>query len=124
MPILPLKLPPILHEEDGEVRIIGHRISIVDILQFYRDGCTPEMLAARYEILNLAQIHYVIAFYHEHQQALDTYLNDYLAECDRRRLEATKTRLEQHRESGLDHVLRHIGEVNGRNTGNPNLPTC
>jgi uncharacterized protein (DUF433 family) len=87
---LNLQLPPILHEQDGEIRLIGHRISIVDILYFYRDGYTPEMLAARYETLNLAQIHYVIAFYHEHQQAVDAYLNDYLAESDRLRLETAK----------------------------------
>jgi uncharacterized protein (DUF433 family) len=89
--LLNTQLPAFLHEQDGEIRLVGHRISIVDILQFYRDGYTPEMLAARYETLNLAQIHYVIAFYHEHQPAMDAYLNDYLAECDRSRQGASKS---------------------------------
>ena len=87
----PFPLPSFLQEQDGEIRLVGHRISIVDILTFYRDGYTPEMLAARYESISLAQIHYVIAFYLENQPAVDAYLNQYLADCERLRQRATAT---------------------------------
>jgi hypothetical protein len=43
---LNVKLPDFLHVQDDEVRLAGHRLSIVDILAPYRDGYTPEMLAA------------------------------------------------------------------------------
>ena len=85
---LSLKLPEFLEESDGEIRITGHRISIVDLLYYYREGYTSEMLAARYPTLTLARIHYVIGFYHENQPAVDSYLNQYLADCDRLREEA------------------------------------
>ena len=81
-------LPPFLHEQDGEIRLTGHRISIVDILTFYRDGYRPEMLAARYEGVSLALIHRVIAFYRANQDAVDAYLNQYLSDCQRLRQEA------------------------------------
>lgn len=82
---LNVKLPDFLHVQDDEVRMVGHRLSIVDILAPYRDGYTPEMLAARYDTISLALIHYVIGFYHENQIPVDSYLNEYLAECDRLR---------------------------------------
>jgi uncharacterized protein (DUF433 family) len=87
----PFTLPPFLHEQDGEIRLVGHRISIVDILSFYRDGYTPEMIAARYDSISLALIHYVIAFYLDNQTAVDAYLDEYLAECERLRRHATAT---------------------------------
>jgi uncharacterized protein (DUF433 family) len=83
-----LKLPPFLQEQDGEIRLVGHRISIVDILRFYREGYSAEMLAARYETVTLAQIHYVIGFYLENQAAVDGYLDAYIGDCERMRKEA------------------------------------
>ena len=82
---VPFTLPSFLHEQDGEIRLVGHRISIVDILTFYRDGYTPEMLAARYESISLALIHHVIAFYLGNQADVDAYLDQYLADCERLR---------------------------------------
>lgn len=88
---LPIALPPYLHEQDDEIRLVGHRISIVDILTFYRDGYTAEMLAARYESITLAQIHHVIAFYLENQAVVDGYLDQYLKDCEDGRKRALAT---------------------------------
>jgi uncharacterized protein (DUF433 family) len=68
--------------------LVGHRLSIVDILTLYRDGYTAEMLAARYETVALAQIHYVIGFYLENQATVDAYLDEYIADCERMRKDA------------------------------------
>jgi len=88
---LPIKLPEFLHDADGEIRVVGHRISIFDVLHLYRDGYTAEMLAALYPTLSLAQIHYVIGFYHENQSPVDTYLDDYRAELDCLQKQATSS---------------------------------
>jgi uncharacterized protein (DUF433 family) len=88
---LPIALPPMLHEQDDEIRLVGHRISIVDILTFYRDGYSAEMLAARYDTITLAQVHHVIAFYLENQAVVDAYLDQYLKDCERFRRQALAT---------------------------------
>ena len=81
-------LPDFLTEADGEVRLKGHRIGLVDLLYFYREGYTPEMLAAHYPSLTLAEIHYVLGFYHQHQQQVDGFLDAHLADISKLRNQA------------------------------------
>jgi uncharacterized protein (DUF433 family) len=46
-------------------------VGLVDIVFFYRQGDSPEMLHARFPTIALSLVHKVIAFYLENQAAVD-----------------------------------------------------
>jgi uncharacterized protein (DUF433 family) len=58
-----MQLPGFLHEQDGEVRLIGHRIGLFHLLAFHEEGYSAEMLREHFPTLSMAQIHKVLAFY-------------------------------------------------------------
>jgi uncharacterized protein (DUF433 family) len=102
-----MNLPDYLTQDpDGYIRLTGHRIGIQDVVHFYNEGYSPEMLVGQYPTLPLSLIHKTIAFYLDNQAEVD----GYLARCDtaieaqraaaqkgpglaelRRRLQATKS---------------------------------
>lgn len=73
-----MKLPDILAEEDGFIRVVGHRIGLQHIVRFYSDGYSVEMLIEQFPTLSLPLIHKLIAFYLENQAEVDAYV----ARCD------------------------------------------
>ncbi len=70
-------LPNFLHHADGEVRVVGHRISLYHLLTHYNAGESPESIALVFPTLKTSTIHKVIAFYLDHQPELDAYLQTY-----------------------------------------------
>jgi uncharacterized protein (DUF433 family) len=67
-----MDLPDFLtREPDGFIRITGNRVGLEHIAFHYREGYSAEMLLEEYPTLPLSLIHKVIAFYLEHQQAVD-----------------------------------------------------
>jgi uncharacterized protein (DUF433 family) len=58
----------------GELRLTGHRIGLEHVVQFYKQGFSPEMLHQQYPTLSLALIHRVIAFYLDNQADVDSYV--------------------------------------------------
>ena len=67
-----MNLPEFLTQDDaGYIHLTGHRIGLVDIVAFYRDGDSAEMLHARFPTISLPLIHKVIAFVLENQAAVD-----------------------------------------------------
>jgi uncharacterized protein (DUF433 family) len=76
-PRLEIPLPEfIVADADGWVHFQGHRVGLSHLVQAYRDGYSPEMLASEYPPLSLATIHKSIAVYLEHRDAVDCYLNE------------------------------------------------
>jgi uncharacterized protein (DUF433 family) len=74
MAIDSIPLPEFLTRDDhGVIRLSGHRITLQDVLFFYNEGYSPEMLAGEFPTLPLSLIHKVIAFYLEHEQPCDEY---------------------------------------------------
>jgi len=78
------RLPDCLHwSPDGEIRVVGRRISLFDILKSHDElGQSPETIAENYE-LSTELIQKVIAFAGEHQAEVAPYMADYHAELDR-----------------------------------------
>lgn len=74
---LHMPLPEFLAEAVGEIRIVGHRISLFDVLWEYNQGLSVEELALRFPTLKRATIHKLIAFYLEEQPEVDEYLAAY-----------------------------------------------
>jgi uncharacterized protein (DUF433 family) len=64
----------ITQDADGQIHLTGHRISIQDVVDFYNEGYSPEMLLGQYPTLSLPLIHKTIAFYLENQAEIDAYI--------------------------------------------------
>ncbi len=83
-------LPPGLHwHPDGEIRVVGRRISLFDILKSHGElGESPDTIAEHYE-LSLDLVREVIAFADKHRPEVDPYMADYRAELERQYAEFT-----------------------------------
>jgi uncharacterized protein (DUF433 family) len=42
---------------DDEIRLAGHRIGLYDIVFYYNEGFSPEMLVGQFPTLSLALVH-------------------------------------------------------------------
>lgn len=73
---------------DGYLHLTGHRIGLQDIVHYYRDGYSPEMLLAEFPTLNLSLIHKVLGFYLESQPEIDGYITRCDAEIEHQRATA------------------------------------
>jgi uncharacterized protein (DUF433 family) len=63
-------LPDIFHRDaDGEIRLAGHRIRLIDVAARYEEGHSPEAIVLEhYPTLALAQVYGALAFYLAHEQ--------------------------------------------------------
>ena len=88
----------------GYLHVTGHRVGLVDIVFFYRQGDSPEMLHARFPTIALPVVHKVIAFYLENQVAVDEYCTRHAEEMARQRAQArpgpSSDELTKRREAG------------------------
>ncbi len=57
----------------GRPIIAGHRIAVVDVAVWTKQGMTPEQIASDFP-LTLAQIHAALAYYYDHQEELEKQL--------------------------------------------------
>lgn len=86
-----MDLPEFLKRDaHGAILLSGHRVSLDDVLHFYSEGYSPEMILGELPTLSLALIHKIIAFYLEHQAELDEHLAYELEEIDRQHSQAAE----------------------------------
>jgi uncharacterized protein (DUF433 family) len=72
---LSMLLPDFLTKDpDGYVHVTSHRIGLQDLVYFYNEGYSAEMLLEAFPTLSLALIHKTIAFYLEQRADVDAYL--------------------------------------------------
>ena len=65
---------PLYWVEGGQVaRVCGSRISLEDIITWYRMGCTAEMICEDYPSLELGDIYMVIAYYLRNKERVHAY---------------------------------------------------
>src|SRR5262245_5280629 len=84
-----MTLPDFLAEDKyGLIHVSGHRVGLVDIVSFYRQGDSAEMLHARFPTIGLPLIHKLIAFYLENQVEADGYCSRHAEEMARQRANA------------------------------------
>ena len=57
-----------------DIRIKGHRIGIDNVLDYYKDGYTPEEIASHLSTLSLEQIYATITYYLHNRTLVDAYL--------------------------------------------------
>ena len=79
-----MNLPDFLIDHpDGEIRLTGHRISLLHVVDRYNEGMTAERISVEYPTLSLAHIHTTLAFYLENREEVDAYVAGERAEIDR-----------------------------------------
>jgi uncharacterized protein (DUF433 family) len=86
-----MNMPDFLTQDpDGYIHLTGHRIGIQDVIDFYNDGYSPEMLVEQYPTLSLATIYRTIAFYLDDRTGVDEYIERCKGEVERQRKVAPK----------------------------------
>jgi uncharacterized protein (DUF433 family) len=78
-----MNLPDFLtRHERSEIRLTGHRIDLYDLISYYNEGDSAEMLLDQYPTLDLDLIHKVIVFYRENKPDVDAYMADVRAKIE------------------------------------------
>ena len=64
-----MDLPEFLQtDESGLIRLTGHRIGLEDVVHFFNEGSSPEMIVGQFPTVPLPLIYKVIAFYLENRK--------------------------------------------------------
>jgi uncharacterized protein (DUF433 family) len=71
------ELPEFLHWQDGEVRLVGHRIGLYHVVKEYDCGQQAEAIALQFPTLSLGLVFKVLAFYVDNQAAVSAYMAQY-----------------------------------------------
>ena len=71
------ELPDFLHWQDGEVRLVGHRIGLYHVVREYDCGEQAEAIALHFPTLPLGLVFKVLAFYVDNQTAVSAYMVQY-----------------------------------------------
>ena len=66
---LPLRL-----DDQGTIRVGRSRVTLDTVVEAYRRGIGPETIARQFPAVTLAEVYATIAYYLQHQPALDAYL--------------------------------------------------
>ena len=78
-------------EKVGEAyRIAGTRVSLDSVVYCFWNGESPESIAQSFPTLTLEQVFGAIAYYLDHQDAMDEYLRQGEADYERKRDAARK----------------------------------
>jgi uncharacterized protein (DUF433 family) len=86
----PMTLPDFLSDDDGWIHVTGHRIGLHELIHFYNEGFSAEMLMGAFPTLPLATIHKVLAFYLENQEIVDEHIRGVETELQRQRASASR----------------------------------
>jgi uncharacterized protein (DUF433 family) len=65
---------PLETNADGVVRVGKTRVTLDTVMTVFKQGTTAEEIVYRYPSLKLADVYATIAFYLNHQQEVETYL--------------------------------------------------
>lgn len=71
-----------------DIRVKGTRIGLDDVVYAFRQGMTPDQIAARYHSLTLEQVYGTIAYYLHYRSEVDEYMVRLEAWREERRREA------------------------------------
>ena len=66
---------PMQSDRDGVIRVGGSRVRLETIIYAFNEGCTPEDIVSQYDILKLADVYAVIAYYLNNRSELDDYIS-------------------------------------------------
>ncbi|MGH2353613.1 MAG: DUF433 domain-containing protein [Chloroflexota bacterium] len=104
---------PLREEEDGTLRVGSTCVPLDTVVAVFKQGRTPAEICGDFPTLELADVYVVIAYYLQHQAALDAYLGQRAQEATQFQceLEARSTpeglrgRLHSHQPASAAHPL-------------------
>jgi uncharacterized protein (DUF433 family) len=67
----------------GRLRIDGTRMTVNQLVVWYKQGYTPEEISDQYSHLTLAQVYTALAYYHANQEEIEVDLAAEKIEADR-----------------------------------------
>ncbi len=73
----------------GRLRIDGTRITVNQIVAWYKQGYNPEEIADQYSHITLAQVYTALAYYHANREEIEADLVAEKTESERLEQEAT-----------------------------------
>lgn len=86
-----MELPEFLTlDKHGQVLCSGHRIGLVDVIHFFNEGYSAEMIASQFPTLALSLIYKVIGFYLDNRTEVDRYVAQEQEQVDRQRQTVTR----------------------------------
>jgi len=65
-----------VEQRNGGYYVAGTRISLDSVVYAFKEGHSPEMIQEDFPLLKRAQVYGAIAFYLDHQTAIDEYLEE------------------------------------------------
>jgi uncharacterized protein (DUF433 family) len=81
-------LPDFLTEdEDGEIRLTGHRIGLYTVVRSAQEGHSAEMICEEFPSLDLALVQNVLRYADKHKAEVNAYVANYRAELQRQEAE-------------------------------------
>src|SRR5437762_6803071 len=88
---LPLRLT-----EDGTIRIANSRVSLDSIVHHYKLGASAEQIVQKFLGLELADVYAAIAYYLNHEEAIEEYLRQQEAAGDEVQKKIESDQSEEH----------------------------
>ncbi|MGA0197928.1 MAG: DUF433 domain-containing protein [Prochlorotrichaceae cyanobacterium] len=82
--------PPLRWDEAGGIRIGLSRVTLDSLLAAYHNGSTPEEIAIQFSVLSLEDIYSTIAYYLNHREEIDNYLEQRSQQAQKRRQQLTQ----------------------------------
>ena len=73
---LEAKPVPLQAWDDGSIRVGGTRVTLETVLSLFSSGASPEEIARRFDVLRLADVYAVMAYYLDHKEEVDAYLRE------------------------------------------------
>jgi len=85
---------PLRADEHGSIRIGNTRVLLELVIRAYQSGLKAEQIAERFDTLELADVHAVLAYYLRHRSEVEDYMQRREAEAKeiRQRIEAALPR--------------------------------
>lgn len=96
---MPLNLepesPPLRMDDTGTVRVGKTRVILEVVVQAFKEGTSPEQIAADFDSLTLADVYSTIGHYLRHQTEFDAYLANRAREASelRKQVESDQSHL-------------------------------
>jgi uncharacterized protein (DUF433 family) len=72
----------LIDHTDGEIRLVGRRISLYDVINRHQEGDSAEMIAEAFE-LDPQRLQQILTYYAAHQAEVDAYVAGVRAEIER-----------------------------------------
>ena len=87
---------PLTFGDDGTIRITGSRVTLDSIVHAFQHGATAEQIQDSFPSLTLREIYGAIAYYLEHQEQVDVYL-----QAQKQAVEETRRAIESRQNSAV-----------------------